>query len=177
MARFKRDVEAGCWAEKWQREARQAMRERRDGKFDEFLREGVEEAFGVEHESGGEGEGEYDSGSGSDWTRSNRKRQRQKKPNEKQHQQQQQSEEVSEEEVYHVENLIRRSSSGSRVEVKWAGYGTTTWEPRTSMMKDVPDMVVALDAEVKVDVDVVASKSKEGEGDSERLGDKEMTDV
>ncbi|EXJ65805.1 uncharacterized protein A1O5_11046 [Cladophialophora psammophila CBS 110553] len=53
--KFKRDVSEGCYERSWQNQARKAMQERRDGKFDPYLQEQTEETFG---ESGSNGQGE-----------------------------------------------------------------------------------------------------------------------
>ena len=62
MARFKRDVEAGCWEAKWQEQARTAIQERKEGKFDEYLKEHVEECFGEENAGDGPEEDEEQRG-------------------------------------------------------------------------------------------------------------------
>lgn len=46
VSKFKDDVSEGSYEEKWQRDAKKAMQERADGKFDEHLRQQVEEMFG-----------------------------------------------------------------------------------------------------------------------------------
>lgn len=42
-----------------------------------------------------------------------------------------------------VEKLLR--SDGDQIEVKWKGYGETTWEPRDRLNEDVPEMVRAFE--------------------------------
>lgn len=44
--RFKKDVSEGFYEKGWQNQARKAMQERRDGKFDIYLQEHTEEIFG-----------------------------------------------------------------------------------------------------------------------------------
>ncbi|KIW67996.1 hypothetical protein PV04_03972 [Phialophora macrospora] len=44
--RFKNDVADGYYEKSWQNQARRAMHDRRDGKFDAFLQERAEETFG-----------------------------------------------------------------------------------------------------------------------------------
>ncbi|EXJ61079.1 hypothetical protein A1O7_05232 [Cladophialophora yegresii CBS 114405] len=44
--RFKNDIADGYYEKTWQNQARRAMQERRDGKFDAFLQEQAEETFG-----------------------------------------------------------------------------------------------------------------------------------
>ena len=46
LSKFKDDVSEGSYEEKWQRDAKKAMQERADGKFDEHLKQQVEEMFG-----------------------------------------------------------------------------------------------------------------------------------
>lgn len=46
VARFKRDVEAGFYAKKWQDDGRKAMRERAEGQFDEYIKQHAEDSFG-----------------------------------------------------------------------------------------------------------------------------------
>lgn len=48
IARFKRDVELGFWEESWRAQARRAMKDRTEGKFDQYLTEHAEEMFGEE---------------------------------------------------------------------------------------------------------------------------------
>jgi hypothetical protein len=125
VARFKRDVEAGCWEPKWQEQAKMAMQERKEGKFDEYLKEHAEQCFGDEAaEDGPEANEEQ---SGSDWEREHRKK--------------------TTRQPYAVERLLRPSRDGSMIEVKWKGYEETTWEPRARLLEDIPDMVITLDAE------------------------------
>ena len=63
VASFKRDVESGFWDEKWQEQARKAMKERREGKFDGYLRDHTEELFGETNQSGnGQAPGEVENG-------------------------------------------------------------------------------------------------------------------
>lgn len=67
VARFKRDLEAGVWEEKWQRDAHKAMQERKEGKFDQYLKDRAEEQFGDENSHDGDREADGDdpdSGSG-----------------------------------------------------------------------------------------------------------------
>ncbi|ETI24080.1 hypothetical protein G647_03449 [Cladophialophora carrionii CBS 160.54] len=44
--RFKNDIAEGYYEKTWQNQARRAMHDRRDGKFDAFLQEQAEETFG-----------------------------------------------------------------------------------------------------------------------------------
>ncbi|KAH0828458.1 hypothetical protein AYO21_00405 [Fonsecaea monophora] len=44
--KFKRDVSEGYYEKSWQNQARKAMQERRDGKFDSYLQQHTEETFG-----------------------------------------------------------------------------------------------------------------------------------
>jgi hypothetical protein len=53
--KFKTDVSDGCYVRSWQNQARKAMQERRDGKFDAYLQAYAEENFGE-----GNGEDETD---------------------------------------------------------------------------------------------------------------------
>ncbi|OAP57848.1 hypothetical protein AYL99_08586 [Fonsecaea erecta] len=53
--KFKRDVSEGFYEKSWQNQARKAMQERRDGKFDPYLQEQTEESFG---DPGPDGQGE-----------------------------------------------------------------------------------------------------------------------
>ena len=48
---------------------------------------------------------------------------------------------------YVIEKLVRRRKIRGRImfEVKWKGYRKTTLEPRSQLMKDVPDMVRAFE--------------------------------
>ena len=46
ISKFKNDVEEGYHDPAWQTKARKAMQERREGKFDEYLKQHVEEMFG-----------------------------------------------------------------------------------------------------------------------------------
>ena len=46
VTRFKEDLENGCYTATWQRQARQAMREREEGRFDEYLAHHIEDNFG-----------------------------------------------------------------------------------------------------------------------------------
>ena len=46
VSKFKTDVSEGSYEEKWQRDAKKAMQERAEGKFDEHLRQQVEYMFG-----------------------------------------------------------------------------------------------------------------------------------
>ena len=125
MARFKRDVEAGCWEAKWQEQARTAMQERKEGKFDEYLKEHAEECFG--EEDAGDGPEEDEEQSESDWEREHKKQ--------------------TVGEQYAVEKLLRPSRDGFMIEVKWKGYEETTWESRARLLEDIPDMVIAMDAQ------------------------------
>ena len=66
VARFKHNVEAGYWEAKWQEQARKAMQERREGKFDEYLADHAEDCFGEDTGTPAE---EDEGESGSDWER------------------------------------------------------------------------------------------------------------
>jgi hypothetical protein len=127
VARFKRDVKDGYWEAKWQDQARKAMQERKEGKFDEYLRDHAEECFGedavdqAKNDDGGHSE--------SDWEEAHGKKK-----------------EEGEMEECVVERLLRLSPDGTQVEVKWAGYGKTTWESRAGLLEDIPDMVAAMEA-------------------------------
>ena len=125
VARFKRDVEAGCWEARWQVQARKAMEERKEGKFDEYLEDHAEECFG--EETAGDAV-EDDDHSESDWEQEHGKKRNTKKE-------------------YVVEKLLRCSPDDSRIEVKWKGYEDTTWESRTRLLEDVPELVAAMDAQ------------------------------
>lgn len=46
ISKFKNDVEEGYYDPAWQTKARKAMEERREGKFDDYLKQYVEELFG-----------------------------------------------------------------------------------------------------------------------------------
>ncbi|KIX99197.1 uncharacterized protein Z520_04773 [Fonsecaea multimorphosa CBS 102226] len=54
--KFKRDVSEGCYEKTWQNQARKAMQERRDGKFDPYLQEQTEQTFGDPSSSDGQDE-------------------------------------------------------------------------------------------------------------------------
>ncbi len=99
VARFKRDLENGCWEEKWQRDARKAMRERKEGKFDEYLKEHAQEQFGEEAaaENVGQADGD-DIDSDSDWGRENGRK--------------------NTDDEYVVEKLVGRNENASKIEVK-----------------------------------------------------------
>lgn len=61
VKRFQTDVENGYYTQTWQRQSRQAMKDRAEGKFDEYLKHHVEETFGEGQDSSGEpslGDGE-----------------------------------------------------------------------------------------------------------------------
>ena len=75
VARFKRDLENGCWEEKWQRDARKAMQERKEGNFDDYVKEHAQEQFGGEDTVRRKGHAnEDDMDSNSDWGRENGKK-------------------------------------------------------------------------------------------------------
>ncbi len=46
ISKFKSDVEEGYYDLAWQTKARKAMQDRREGKFDDYLKQHVEEVFG-----------------------------------------------------------------------------------------------------------------------------------
>lgn len=48
ISKFKSNVEDGFFESRWQKQATTAMQERRQGKFDQYLKEHVEEVFGVD---------------------------------------------------------------------------------------------------------------------------------
>ncbi|EXJ80053.1 hypothetical protein A1O3_08339 [Capronia epimyces CBS 606.96] len=50
ICRFKKDISEGCYEKGWQNQARKAMQERRDGKFDTYLQGHTEEMFGAQVE-------------------------------------------------------------------------------------------------------------------------------
>jgi hypothetical protein len=141
LARFKRDVKDGYWEAKWQDRARKAMEERREGKFDEYLRDHAEECFG--EETADQAENDDDGNSESDWEQEHRRKK------------------VAEEEEYVVERLLRLSPDGTRIEVKWAGYGKTTWESRAALLEDIPEMVAAMEAQQSGDLGKVAIREEE----------------
>jgi hypothetical protein len=167
VARFKRDIEAGCWETKWQEQARKATQERKEGKFDEYLRDHAEECFGEDSVEQAE---EDASRSGSDWEREHPKKKEL-------------------EEQYVVERLLRQSKDGSRIEVKWHGYEETTWESRTGLVEDLPDMVAAMEARQTGDREPAAVQGAEhitvqgnplgrpGRVDVEQAADGEVMDV
>lgn len=68
VSKFKRAVADGFYEQGWQNRARRAMQERQEGRFDEYLQEQVEAAFGevegeeeevVEEEEGDGSDGEW----------------------------------------------------------------------------------------------------------------------
>lgn len=141
VARFKRDVKDGYWEAKWQDQARKAMQERKEGKFGEYLRGHAEECFG--EDTADQAEKDDDGQSESDWEQEHRKKK-----------------EVDEEEDV-VERLLRLSPDGTQIEVKWAGYGKTTWESRAGLLEDVPEMVAAMEARQSGDLGKVAIHQEE----------------
>ena len=152
VARFKRDVEAGCWEARWQEQARKARAERQEGEFDEFLKDRAEEWFG-EDDGGDAAEGEDEEGqSGSDWERDREGGLNQKQKQKQKQKQIQKEREVGEEFI--VEKLLRQNVDGSRIEVKWRGYEETTWESRRVLLEDVPDMMNVLEAQMRGDVEM-----------------------
>lgn len=72
LARFKRDVKDGYWGAKWQNQARKAMQERNQGRFDDYLKGHVEEYFGEELGDEAE-EDEHCSVTESDWEQEHKK--------------------------------------------------------------------------------------------------------
>jgi hypothetical protein len=58
--RFKNDITDGYYEKTWQNQARRAMHDRRDGKFDAFLQEHVEATFGDPRHNIVEGSGDVD---------------------------------------------------------------------------------------------------------------------
>jgi len=54
ITKFKREVTDGFYEKRWQNQAKQAMQERREGKFDDYLKEHVEEMFGEEKDGDGD---------------------------------------------------------------------------------------------------------------------------
>jgi hypothetical protein len=68
------------------------------------------------------------------------------------------ADEDDEVEKYVVERLVGHRQRGNRLEfeVKWKGYTETTWEPRASLMKDVPEMVRAYEKRKKVGTEASA---------------------
>lgn len=162
VARFKRDVEAGCWEMKWQEQARKAMQERNEGKFDEYLKEHAEDCFGEDAEHQAD---EDEVQSGSDWEQEHKKKGQKR---------------------YVIERLLRQTSDGSRIEVKWHGYEATTWESRAVLLEDVPDMVAVMESGQRCDLQrtaLLGAQSVEAQGnllvDSNRLdvADHELKDV
>ena len=146
VARFKRDVEAGCWEAKWQEQARKARAERQEGQFDEYLKDHAEELFG-EDDGGDVVEGEEER-SGSNW-------EREREGGQKQTQTQTQTQKEGEaKEESTVESLLRPSPDGSRIEVKWRRYEETTWESRQMLLENVPDMMSAWEAQTRSDVEM-----------------------
>ena len=52
---------------------------------------------------------------------------------------------------YIIENIIDKKTIKNRVhyEVKWKGYSETTFEPRTTLLVDVPDLVKEFESGIK----------------------------
>ncbi|KPI36722.1 uncharacterized protein AB675_10100 [Cyphellophora attinorum] len=46
IARFKNDLKEGHYTQTWQRQSRQAMKDRAEGRFDEYLKRHLEDTFG-----------------------------------------------------------------------------------------------------------------------------------
>jgi hypothetical protein len=46
-ARFKGEIEAGFYVKKWQEEGKRAMKERAEGRFNDYIRQHAEDSFGV----------------------------------------------------------------------------------------------------------------------------------
>lgn len=44
--RFKRDLDNGFYTQTWQRQSRQAMKDRAEGRFDDYLKQHIEDTFG-----------------------------------------------------------------------------------------------------------------------------------
>ena len=116
------------------------MQERKEGKFDEFLKDHAEECFG---EDAGDLAADDEDRSGSDW-----EREQGKKYNH-----------TDVEPV--VEKLLRHSRDGTRIEVKWKGYEKLTWESRVRLLEDVPDMVAAVESQERRDLEPAASEAPE----------------
>lgn len=76
VSKFKKDVEEGYYEKFWQNKARRAMQERRDGKFDDYLRENAEAMFGDRPQDSRD---VYERDEGSDWERENGSKRRGKK--------------------------------------------------------------------------------------------------
>ena len=56
-------------------------------------------------------------------------------------------------EKWAIEKLIRRFKAGNNqwfYEVKWVGWDNTTIEPRSNLIKDVPDMVEEFEAKINL---------------------------
>ena len=64
VSKFKTDVEDGYYDPSWQSKARKAMQERREGQFDEYLKQHVEETFGgtASHDQGKEAQNQVAGG-------------------------------------------------------------------------------------------------------------------
>ena len=97
-----------------------------DGRFDDYVRDKVEESFGDEDVQ--DDDADMDEESESDFAAKRQK-----------------TETKGEEEEFVIEMLLRDSKDGETVEVKWRGYEVTTWELRVGLEKDVPDMLAAFD--------------------------------
>ena len=48
---------------------------------------------------------------------------------------------------YIVQRLISKKKINNKIcyQVKWKGYAKTTWEPRTQLIKDVPELIHEFD--------------------------------
>ena len=122
VMRFERDMKDGFWEQGWRQQAQRANEMKLEGRFDDYLRNRLEELFGEEDVQGTDADMDE---SDSDWAR---KRQ------------------TTAEEEFFIEKLLQDSQDGDTVEVKWKGYQATTWEPRSRLEQDVPDMLGAFDA-------------------------------
>jgi hypothetical protein len=161
VAQFTRHLGNGCWEAKWQAQARKAMQERKEGKFDDYLSEKVEEDFGEAAEDPVE---EDEEPSESDWEQEHRPKEAQQ--------------------TYVVERLLRQNEDGSRIEVKWHGYPETTWDSRARLLEDVPEMVTALEAQERRSLEWAGSEGvlsgtagPAGNAGTEEAADGQMRDV
>lgn len=56
VTKFQKDVSESCYEKGWQNQAKKAMQERQDGRFDGHLREDAEDTFGINQDGSGTGE-------------------------------------------------------------------------------------------------------------------------
>jgi hypothetical protein len=175
VAQFNRHLGNGCWEAKWQAQARKAMQERNEGRFDEYLREKVEEDFGETAEDQVE-EGEGRSAEAEDPVEEDEER------SESDWEQEHGTKEA--EQTYVVERLLQQNEDGSRIEVKWCGYPETTWESRARLLEDVPEMVAALEAQRRLGLESAGSDAvfsgisgAGGNAGTEQVADGQMRDV